>query len=119
MPHEPDRLDGVDVPLFDLPGDLEAANRSAVATTGKAIVFTATTLIAGVIFWFFVDLKFQAEMGLLLALLMFLNMVSALVFIPTLVSIFKPRFICCDAEVCCAGNDVAGASERFIGDVLH
>lgn len=90
-------------------GDLEAANRSAVATTGKAIVFTATTLIAGVIFWFFVDLKFQAEMGLLLALLMFLNMVSALVFIPTLVSIIKPRFVCCECDVCGAGAGSAGA----------
>jgi len=74
-------------------GDLEGASQQAVATTGKAIIFTATTLIAGVIFWFFVDLKFQAEMGLLLALLMFLNMVDALVFIPCLVSVIRPKFL--------------------------
>jgi predicted RND superfamily exporter protein len=64
-----------------------------VETTGRAIIFTATTLVAGVIFWVFIDLKFQAEMGLLLALLMFLNMVNALVFIPSLVNIFKPGFV--------------------------
>jgi len=66
------------------------ANGLAMATTGKAIIFTATTLIAGVIFWGFIDLKFQAEMGLLLGLLMLLNMISALVFIPSLVSVLKP-----------------------------
>lgn len=74
-------------------GDYNEANTRAMATTGKAIIFTATTLIVGVIFWFFVDLKFQAEMGLLLGLLMFLNMFSALILIPTLVRIFKPKFV--------------------------
>jgi predicted RND superfamily exporter protein len=68
------------------------ANGLAIATTGKAIIFTATTLIAGVIFWGFVDLKFQAEMGLLLGLLMLFNMVNALVFIPSMVCILKPGF---------------------------
>ena len=59
----------------------------------RLTIFTATTLIAGVIFWIFIDLKFQAEMGLLLGLLMFLNMVNALVFIPSLVTIFRPKFV--------------------------
>ncbi len=78
---------------FKTSGDYDFANHKAVQTTGKAIIFTATTLIAGVIFWIFVDLKFQAEMGLLLGLLMFLNMVNALVFIPVLVKFLKPNFI--------------------------
>ena len=73
--------------------DYSEANTRAMATTGKAIIFTATTLIVGVIFWSFVDLKFQAEMGLLLGLLMFLNMFSALILIPALVRIFKPKFV--------------------------
>ena len=74
-------------------GNYAVANRTAVETTGKAIIFTATTLIAGVIFWAFVNLKFQAEMGLLLGLLMLLNMVNALVLIPSLVTILKPGFV--------------------------
>ncbi|SPD74136.1 putative Exporters of the RND superfamily [uncultured Desulfobacterium sp.] len=66
----------------------------AVKTTGKAIFFTATTMIAGVIFWYFLSsLRFQAEMGLMLALIMALNLVTALVLIPVLVNIFKPKFI--------------------------
>ncbi len=78
---------------YQASSDYNHANRRALETTGKAIVFTATTLIAGVFFWIFIDLKFQAEMGLLLCLLMFLNMVNALVFVPTLVTIFKPNFV--------------------------
>ena len=78
---------------YEVSSDYNYANRRALETTGKAIVFTATTLIAGVFFWIFIDLKFQAEMGLLLCLLMFLNMVNALVFVPTLVTIFKPNFV--------------------------
>lgn len=78
---------------FQSSNDYDVANRKALQTTGKAIIFTATTLIAGVIFWAFVDLKFQAEMGLLLGLLMLLNMINALVFIPALVKILKPKFV--------------------------
>ena len=66
----------------------------AIKTTGKAIFFTATTMIVGVIFWYFLSsMKFQAEMGLLLALIMFINIFAALVLIPTLVSIFRPKFM--------------------------
>jgi uncharacterized protein len=66
----------------------------AVKTTGKAIFFTATTMIVGVIVWYFLSsMRFQAEMGLMLALIMFLNLVTALVLIPVLVNIFKPNFI--------------------------
>ena len=75
-------------------GDLEASISEAILTTGKAILFTATTLIAGVIFWyFFSSLRFQAEMGLLVALLMAFNMFGALFLIPLMVSLFKPSFL--------------------------
>lgn len=67
---------------------------TAIKTTGKAIFFTATTMVIGVIFWYFLSsMKFQAEMGLLLAIIMFINMVGALVVIPMLVYIFKPKFL--------------------------
>ncbi|MEW6444008.1 MAG: MMPL family transporter [bacterium] len=73
--------------------DYQESNLRAVMTTGKGVIFTATMMIAGVVFWVFVDLKFQSEMGLLLGLLMLLNMVNSVVFVPSLVSLFKPRFI--------------------------
>jgi predicted RND superfamily exporter protein len=53
----------------------------------------ATTLTIGLIFWIFSSLKFQAQMGALLAVLLFLNMLGALLFVPSLVAIFKPRFV--------------------------
>jgi predicted RND superfamily exporter protein len=75
-------------------GNLEASVSEAILTTGKAILFTATTLISGVIFWyFFSSLRFQAEMGLLVALLMAFNMFGALFLIPLMVNLFKPSFL--------------------------
>jgi predicted RND superfamily exporter protein len=69
---------------------LKAAIRTAVTTTGKAVTFTATTLVAGVIFWTFSVMKFQAEMGMLLAFLMIFNMIGAILFIPVMISILGP-----------------------------
>lgn len=67
---------------------------NAIKTTGKAIFFTATTMISGVILWYFLSsLRFQAEMGLMLAIIMFVNMIGALLLIPTIVYLFKPKFI--------------------------
>jgi len=72
---------------------LEVATR-AIKTTGKAIFFTATTMIVGVMFFYlFSSIKFQAEMGLMLAIIMFINIFAALVLIPVLVQIFRPKFL--------------------------
>lgn len=73
---------------------LERAVPRAVQTTGRAIFFTASTILISLVPWYFLaDLRFQADMGLLLALLMFFNMIVALVTIPLLVYIFKPAFL--------------------------
>ena len=72
--------------------DVDQAIEEALMTTGRAILFTGTTLTASVIFWLFFPMKFQAEMALLLALILFLHVVGALVFIPSMVSLFKPQF---------------------------
>lgn len=40
----------------------------------------------------FFPMKFQAEMAFLLALVLFLHIVGALVFIPSMISLLKPRF---------------------------
>ncbi|MBN2467684.1 MAG: MMPL family transporter [Deltaproteobacteria bacterium] len=66
----------------------------AVRSTGKAIFFTTAAMIAGVIFWYFLSsMRFQAEMGLLLGIIMFINMIGALLLIPALVYVFKPKFL--------------------------
>ncbi len=77
---------------YDEIGDLDVAVDHATATTGKAIIFTATTMIAGTIFWWFSALKFQAEMGFLLALLMAFNTFGGLVLVPAWVKVVRPSF---------------------------
>ncbi|MCX8044123.1 MAG: MMPL family transporter [Desulfobacterota bacterium] len=72
---------------------LESAIHSTLRTNGKSIVQIATTLTIGLLLWVFSALKFQAEMGLLLAILLFLNMLGALFLVPTLVCILKPKRI--------------------------
>jgi hypothetical protein len=47
-------------------------------------LYTALTLAIGVATWFFSDLKFQADMGLMLTFLFVVNMVAAIVFLPAL-----------------------------------
>ena len=73
--------------------DFDKARLTALLTTGRVIMFTALTLGIGVGFWMFSVMKFCAEMGLLIFLLMVFNMISALVLIPALSGIFKPVFV--------------------------
>ena len=72
--------------------DFDVANQRALLTTGRAIFFTGTTLVASVILWTFFPMKFQAEMALLLSLILIFHVVGALIFIPAAVSLIKPRF---------------------------
>ncbi len=81
------------IDCFDQGRDVDDAVDYATATTGKAIIFTASTMLAGTIFWWFSSLKFQAEMGILLALLMTLNTFGGLVVVPALVKVVRPSFL--------------------------
>jgi hypothetical protein len=66
----------------------------AVATTGKAIFFTATIVLIAILPWYFLSgLKFLADMGLLLVMVMLINMVIALIVVPLLVWLIKPKFL--------------------------
>ena len=78
---------------FDEGRDVEDAVDYATATTGRAIIFTASTMLAATIFWWFSSLKFQAEMGLLLSLLMFFNTIGGLIIVPSLVKVWRPKVL--------------------------
>ena len=56
----------------------------ALKTTGIAIFYTALTLAVGVGTWVFSELKFQADMGVLLTFMFVVNMIAAIVFLPAL-----------------------------------
>lgn len=80
---------------FDyLGGDYKAIIHEAVTTTGRAITFTATIMLIGILpWWFLSQLKFVAEMGLLLSGIMMINMIMALIVLPLLVWFFRPGFL--------------------------
>jgi hypothetical protein len=73
--------------------ELRDATFRALTTTGKAVSFTALTLVASVLFWYWSDIRFNAEMGLLLAVWMFVSMLGAMTILPVMIVTFKPKFI--------------------------
>ncbi|MES9895108.1 MAG: MMPL family transporter [Candidatus Thiodiazotropha endolucinida] len=87
-------------------GDLRAAVKHAISTTGVAIGFTAITLIGGVVMWVFIsDLRFQADAALLLIVMLILNAVAAMNLVPAWILKFKPKFIMQAAEDASGGNE--------------
>jgi predicted RND superfamily exporter protein len=73
--------------------DLDRALIEAVATAGKAVLYTAFLISAGIVFWSFSPLRFQAEMGSQLLVILTMNMVGGLLLLPALISLLRPRFI--------------------------
>jgi uncharacterized protein len=90
--------------------DLAKAVRGGIITSGRAVFFTATMMTAGVIFWFFSPLRFQAEMGILLGILMMVNMVVGVLVLPAVINIIKPKFIM-------RGGEAASRMELVVGTV--
>jgi predicted RND superfamily exporter protein len=72
--------------------DLAQAFFEALNERGTAMVFTAVTMTIGVGTWAMSALKFQADMGILLAFMFFLNMLGALFLLPALAAfLLKPH----------------------------
>ena len=63
---------------------LRTAYLRAMRFTGKVVMLTGITLALGVATWAFSPIKFQADMGVLLAFMFVVNMVGALVVLPAL-----------------------------------
>ncbi len=64
---------------------LEQAFFETLNTTGRAVIFTGTTLALGVGSWILSPIKFQADMGLLLTFMFLGNMMGALVLLPAFI----------------------------------
>ncbi len=62
----------------------EDAMFGALKDAGAAVVFTGLTLAIGVSTWVFSNLKFQADMGLLLTFMFLVNMVGAIILLPAM-----------------------------------
>ena len=63
---------------------LSEAYYRALLFTGKVVMLTGVTLAIGVITWVASPIKFQADMGILLAFMFLWNMAGALVLLPAL-----------------------------------
>lgn len=79
-------------------GDLTESVREALVTSGKAVTFTAVTMIVSTAFWITSNIRFNAEMGLLLAIWMAISYVGSQTLLPILILVFKPKFIMKEAN---------------------
>jgi predicted RND superfamily exporter protein len=75
-------------------GDWTATIMQSVCTCGKAVVYTGITVILPILTWYiFSDMKFQAEVGFFLSIIMAANVLLALTLHPLMIYIIKPKFI--------------------------
>ncbi|MNF24631.1 bifunctional preprotein translocase subunit SecD/SecF [compost metagenome] len=71
----------------------EEAIRIALHSAGMGVIVTASVLILSTLLWWLSSLRFQAEMGLLMAIWLSVSAFSALFVMPALLYVFRPRFI--------------------------
>ena len=64
----------------------------ALKQRGTASAFTALTMTVSVATWYFSDLKFQADMGILLAFMFLVNLFGAILLLPAISAVlFRSR----------------------------
>lgn len=69
------------------------AMTTSLHSAGRGVLITGVTVVVGVVLWMFSSLRFQAEMGILIAIWLSVSVVCALLLMPALLFIFKPRFV--------------------------
>ena len=77
--------------------DLDGALIDGVATAGKAVLYTAFLISAAIAFWAFSPLRFQAEMGYQLLIILTMNMLGGLLLLPAIISAIRPKFVVAEA----------------------
>ncbi|MFP6625867.1 MAG: MMPL family transporter [Deltaproteobacteria bacterium] len=65
----------------------------AMITAGKNVTFVSATMIFSTLFWTVSRIRFDAEMGLLLAIWMTISWAASLTLLPVVLTIVKPKFI--------------------------
>jgi hypothetical protein len=93
-------------------GDWKVMTHTSLNSAGKGVFITAITVIVPVLLWpIMADMKFQAEMGLLLAFIMFFDMLGALFFLPAAVNLLKPKFMLRHAHIKMVGRQVVADTQ--------
>ncbi len=68
------------------------AFEKTMRVTGASIIFTGITLAIGVVTWVFSPLQFQADIGIMLTFMFFVNMLGAIILLPALAAwLVKPK----------------------------
>ncbi|MEA2624028.1 MAG: uncharacterized protein QOD06_73 [Candidatus Binatota bacterium] len=80
-------------------GSIDKAVLEALRTAGKTVTFTAITMVAGILFWGFSEIRFNAEMGFLLAIWMVVSFLASVTLLPALLVALRPRFLAAGAGV--------------------
>jgi predicted RND superfamily exporter protein len=62
-------------------------------TAGKAVTFTAVSLAVATLAWYFSNIRFNSDMGLLLFLWMMISFLSTMTLLPALMVIMRPKFM--------------------------
>lgn len=89
-------IDGIKEELEKHNDPLRAITKS-LHSAGFGVLVTGGTLVVSVLLWTVSSLRFQAEMGLLISLWLFVSAVSALFVMPAMAYVFRPAFIFGDA----------------------
>lgn len=71
--------------------DIQYAYYRALLVTGRVVLLTGCMLAIAVLTWLLSPIKFQADMGLLLAFMFIGNMIGSLVLLPALAYFIMPR----------------------------
>lgn len=71
----------------------EEAISTALHSAGLGVVVTAGVLILSTLLWWASSLRFQADMGLLMAMWLGVSAMSALFVMPAIIYVFRPEFI--------------------------
>ncbi|MBR0565354.1 MMPL family transporter [Azoarcus sp. L1K30] len=71
----------------------EHAIYQALHSAGMGVIVTASVLIFSTLLWWASSLRFQAEMGLLMAIWLGVSAMSALFVMPSVIYVFRPEFI--------------------------
>jgi predicted RND superfamily exporter protein len=91
---------------------LRTAYQQSLLFTGRVVMLTGVTLALGVATWALSPIKFQADMGVLLAFMFVVNMVGALVLLPALAHfLLKPAATVSVHSDATSANPAAPASD--------
>jgi uncharacterized protein len=72
--------------------NVRQAFEKTMRVTGASIIFTGITLAIGVITWVFSPLQFQADIGIMLTFMFFVNMLGAIFLLPALAAwLVRPK----------------------------